>query len=101
MFASGTPPTKVVPYSLSPLNLVPFPNIPAECTTFMSASPVTFAGMPAWVSFTFPTMTIVPQTAFAGVTLTWTFSFFQDGFLPATQTGTMKIVNNGNELAIG
>jgi len=90
-----------VPYGLSSVSFVPFPSIPAGCSQFIPPNPISFTGMPAWVTFTNPTMTIVPQAAFAGLTLTWTFSFYQDGFLPATQTGTIKIVNEGNQLTIG
>ena len=76
MFSPAIPPTKTVPYGATPVFLVPFSNIPTECEAYIPPEPVVFTSLPAWISFSYPNMIIVPQTYFIGVTLEWTFSFY-------------------------
>jgi hypothetical protein len=60
LFSTVTPPTKSIPYGLSPVSFAPFPNIPAECKPYFSASPVTFTKTPnvSWIGFTYPNMLV-------------------------------------------
>jgi hypothetical protein len=81
IFTMQPPAAVTVPYTNSPptysINL--FPNIPAECVSYISS--VTIATLPGWMSYSHPTLTVTPQTAFSVTDLTITLNFYQEGFI--------------------
>jgi hypothetical protein len=52
------------------------------------------------MSYSHPTLTVTPQTAFSVTDLTITLNFYQEGFISNPKTKPLKVIYNGNGLSI-
>ena len=52
------------------------------------------------MSYSHPTLTVTPQTAFSVTNLTITLNFYQEGFISSPKIKPLKVINNGDKLFI-